>query len=82
LKPQDISGIIDTSAGVHIIKLESYSAERQLTFDEAKPKIETLLKNPAREKRTREWEAELKKDAKIEVMKREGDGQKTESGQS
>ena len=68
MMPQDLSGIIATPAGVHIIKLESYTPERQLSFGEAKPQIEAQLKNPAREKRTREWELELKQSAKIEIL--------------
>ncbi len=68
LKPQQFSGVINASDGVHIIKLENYSPERKLTFEEAKTKMEATLKGPAVEKRTREWEEELKKDAKIEIL--------------
>jgi parvulin-like peptidyl-prolyl isomerase len=81
LKPQEISGLINMPAGVHIIKLESYSPERLLSFEEAKPKIEQKLKGPALEKRTKEWEQELKKDAKIEIMETIANGQKSVSGQ-
>jgi parvulin-like peptidyl-prolyl isomerase len=68
LKPQGLSGVIETPQSVHIIKLKEYSPERQLTFDEAKPKIEEKLKGPYQDKKTKEWEEELKKDAKIELM--------------
>ncbi len=68
LKPQQFSGVISASDGFHIIKLENYSPERKLTFEEAKTKMEATLKGPAVEKRTREWEEELKKDAKIEIL--------------
>jgi len=68
LKPQELSSIIQASTGLHIIKLENYSPERPLTFDEAKPLLVERLKGPYQEKRTREWEQELKKDAKIIVQ--------------
>ena len=68
LKPQQFSGVIEASDGLHIIKLEEYSAERKLTFQEAKAKIEATVKGPALEKRTREWEQELKQGAKIEIL--------------
>jgi parvulin-like peptidyl-prolyl isomerase len=68
LKLHELSDVISTSRGFHIIKLESSSPERMLTFDEAKPKIAAQLKGPALEKKTREWEQELKRNAKIEIM--------------
>jgi parvulin-like peptidyl-prolyl isomerase len=71
LKPRDLSGVIRTATGMHIIKLERYSPERQLTFDEAKPRMESALKPPYQEKRTQEWEQELKKGADIVIMANE-----------
>jgi parvulin-like peptidyl-prolyl isomerase len=68
LKPNQLSGMIDTPMGTHIIKLIEYSPERQSTYDEVKSKVELKFKVPAQEKRTREWEQELKKDAKIEII--------------
>jgi parvulin-like peptidyl-prolyl isomerase len=68
LKPNELSGVIETATGSHIIKLKDYSPERQLTFDEVRSKIEMKFKVPAQEKRTQEWEQELKKDAKIEIV--------------
>ncbi len=68
LKPNQLSGVIETPTGSHIIKLEKYSPERHLTFDEVKNKLELKFKVPAQEKRTREWEQELKQNAKIEIM--------------
>lgn len=68
LKPNELSGVIETPTGSHIIKLKNYSPERQLAFDEVRSRLELKLKVPAQEKRTREWEQELKKGAKIEIM--------------
>jgi len=68
LEPNALSGVIEAPTGSHIIKLKKYSPERQLTFDETKSKLEVKFKVPAQEKRTREWEQELKKGAKIEMI--------------
>jgi parvulin-like peptidyl-prolyl isomerase len=68
LKPQELSGVIKTPDNFHIIKLKEYTPERQLTFEEAKPKIEESLKGPYLEKRTQEWEQGLKKDATIVLL--------------
>jgi parvulin-like peptidyl-prolyl isomerase len=68
LKPNQLSGVIETPTGSHIIKLKKYSPERQPAFDEVKSKIEIKFKVPAQEKRMQEWEQELKKDAKIEII--------------
>jgi parvulin-like peptidyl-prolyl isomerase len=68
LRPNGLSGVIETPTGSHIIKLKKYSPERQLTFDEVRSKIELKFKVPAQENRTQEWEQELKKNAKIEII--------------
>jgi len=69
LKPQGLSGVVRDSRGIlHIIKLTEFSPERHYTFDEAKSALIGKLNGPLIEKRTHEWEQELKKDAKIELM--------------
>ncbi len=68
LKPREVSGVIKTSNGLHIIKLIKYSPERPLTFDETKNSIAVKFKFAAQEKRMRVWEQELRKDAKITLM--------------
>jgi parvulin-like peptidyl-prolyl isomerase len=68
LKPQELSGVIRTPKGLHIIKLIEYSPLRLLTFEEAKPKIEAKLRGPYQDRKTKEWEEELKKDARIELL--------------
>ncbi len=68
LKAQELSGVIKTPTGIHVIKLDSYSPERPLTFEEAKPLLETKLKGTVQEKLTHEWERDLKKDAKIVLL--------------
>ena len=68
MKPQELSGVIQTASGPQIIKLKEKSPEQELTYDEAKPEILAKLKSPLLEKRTHEWEGELKTGAKIELI--------------
>lgn len=68
LKVDELSGVITTHDSLHIIKLKKYTPEKQFSFDQAKGMLERKLNSEARQKRMREWEAELKKDAKIEIM--------------
>jgi parvulin-like peptidyl-prolyl isomerase len=68
LKPGDLSGVLTTETGTHIIKLITYSPEKQFTFDEVRNNMELKFKTAAQERRTREWEQELKQNAKIEIV--------------
>jgi parvulin-like peptidyl-prolyl isomerase len=68
LKIGQLSNIIKTPASLHIIKLKSYSPEKQATLDEIRGWLENRLKAPYQQKRQQEWEQELKKDAKIEII--------------
>lgn len=69
LKPQGLSGVVRDSQGIlHIIKLKEFSPERHYTYEEAKTMVIEKLNRPLIEQRTHEWEQELKKDAKIELM--------------
>lgn len=80
LKPGQLSGIIKTDKNLHIIKLKTYSPERQLTFDEVKGSIEGKFRYEAQMARLKEWESELRKDAKIEIF--ETENKKEDSSQT
>lgn len=64
----ELSGLIKTGDSLHIIKLKAYSPEKQIQFNEVRGYLEKNLKAEALRSRLREWEAELKKGAKIEIM--------------
>ncbi len=68
IKEGELSGVIKTGDGNHIIKLTGYTPERQLSYEEAKGTIFGKLKAIAQVKRFEEWRQELKKDAKIELF--------------
>jgi parvulin-like peptidyl-prolyl isomerase len=68
----ELSGVFLSSGTFHIIKLKEYTAFKQFTFEDVKNVIERKAKAEAQKKRLEEWEAELKKDARIEIMETEG----------
>jgi foldase protein PrsA len=69
LKPQGLSGVVRDSQGIlHIMKQKEFSPERHYTYEEAKAMIIEKLNPPFIEKKTHEWEQELKKDAIIVLM--------------
>jgi parvulin-like peptidyl-prolyl isomerase len=68
LKIGQVSNVIKTPSSLHIIKLLEYSPERYATLDEARAYLESKLKPAEVEKRYKEWEEELKKDANIEII--------------
>ena len=72
LKADELSGVIRTSDSYHIIKLKEYIPERQKTLDEVRRNIDVKLIAEARSKRLKEFESELKKGAKIEIMDAKG----------
>jgi parvulin-like peptidyl-prolyl isomerase len=68
LKPGELSAVLTTATGTHIIRLTGYTAERQLSYDEVRTKLELKFKTTAQEQRTREWEQELRLHAKIDIV--------------
>ena len=68
LSEGELSGIITTPDSLHIIKIMQYSPETQLSFERVRGYIEGQLLAIARQKKLHEWEAEMKKDAKIEIL--------------
>jgi len=68
LKKGELSGVLKTSDSLQIIKLLEYQPLVEVSFDQARHSIEKKLREEAKEKRMREWDAELEKDAKIEIL--------------
>ncbi|MBI5099475.1 MAG: SurA N-terminal domain-containing protein [Nitrospirae bacterium] len=68
LKAGELSGVFPSSGTFHIIKLKEYAPFKQFTFEEVKSGVERKYRAQAQKKRLLEWEAELKKNAKIEII--------------
>ncbi len=68
LKDGQLSGIIKTEKGVHIVKMKEYAPSRQMSFEEVRNNLEASLRLPAQDRRLQEWEQELRKEAKIEIV--------------
>ena len=68
LQVGDVSSVIKDRDGFHIIKVLTKEPARHLSFEETRSTIETKFLVPAQEQRRKEWEQELKEDAKIEIL--------------
>jgi peptidyl-prolyl cis-trans isomerase SurA len=67
MKAGEISELVSTPAGFHIIKLEERIPAKAKPFDEVKAGIEDLLYKKKSEERFTQWAAELRKGAAIEI---------------
>ncbi len=65
LKVGEVSGVVDTIYGFHIIKLTEKKEPRQLSFEEMKEKLKAQLSAEERSRLAGEWMAGLKAKAKI-----------------
>jgi parvulin-like peptidyl-prolyl isomerase len=68
LKPGEISGLVRTRWGYHIIKLDERNEARQLEYDEVKAQIKASLEKERREKRYKDWLDDLRKRYPVEKM--------------
>lgn len=68
LKVGEISDLVKTRYGFHIIKLTQVNEPRQLTFDEMKLKLKTRLEKDQRDKLYAAWMDELKQKYTLEKL--------------
>ncbi|MBN1794430.1 MAG: peptidylprolyl isomerase [Candidatus Omnitrophica bacterium] len=69
LNPGEVSGVIDTDLGCHLIQLVEVTRPEPAEFKDVEPVIQRMLYKQRYEKRYREWIDELKKDAYIEIKR-------------
>ncbi len=68
LKVGELSGVIVTPDSLHIIKLKEFVPEKDVSFEKAKGFLREVLRSRAWQKRMEEWQAELRRGAKIEIF--------------
>jgi peptidyl-prolyl cis-trans isomerase C len=68
LKPGEISDVVETQFGYHIIKLTEKKAAEKVDFKEVRPRIEDYLKNQKVGSAVNDYLAEARKTAKIEML--------------
>ena len=67
-RKQQISDIVTTDFGYHIIKLSEKIPARKIELADAKPKIKSYLEQVAMEKMLPTYYVTLKKEAKVEIL--------------
>ena len=68
LKPGDISDLVETQFGYHIIKVAEKQAGRTIPLDEVRPRVEQFLQNRNREEQTAAFVQSLRSKGKVEIL--------------
>lgn len=65
LEPNTVSGIIETGAGYHLIKVTEKQPESTMSFDKAKETVRQYVEHEKKQEKLAEYIAELRKEANI-----------------
>ncbi|NVO00832.1 MAG: peptidylprolyl isomerase [Geobacteraceae bacterium] len=67
MKPGEVSELVTTQAGFHIIKLEEKNEGKLKPFESVKASIDDLLYKKKSEERFKQWAEELRKGAAVDI---------------
>ncbi|MBU5635389.1 peptidylprolyl isomerase [Geomonas sp. Red69] len=67
MKPGEVSSLVESPAGLHIIKLEQKSQEKGRPFEEVKDSIEEQLYKKKSDERFNQWVKDLRSAASIDI---------------
>lgn len=68
LKPGEVSQIVQSSAGYHIIRLNAHRAQHQLTYEEARKDIRQSMEKERTDARNKAFHEALRRKAQIEIL--------------
>ncbi len=71
----ELSGMVTTSDSLHILKVLKHTPATKVTFEDVRSSLEKQLRADAQQEKMKEWEAELKKGAVIEIIETKDGGQ-------
>jgi peptidyl-prolyl cis-trans isomerase C len=68
LAPNEISGIVETQFGFHLIKVMDHQAAKDPSFEEIEPRVTAILRNKKIHQKYEAYIYKLRQDAKIETF--------------
>lgn len=68
MKVGDVSDLVETQFGFHIIKLVDKQAERAVPLEEVRPQVQQFLENQARQEQTEAFVKTLAAKGKVEIL--------------